>query len=228
MIYITGDIHGGLDIRKLSSRRFKDQHRMSKDDYLIICGDFGLVWDDSKEEKYWKKWLSDKPFTTLWIDGNHENFDKLKEIPNKDMFGGAVKQIAPDIYYLNRSQVLTIDNNKFFVMGGASSHDKAHRTEHKSWWADELPSNEEMESAIESLDKHNWEVNFVVTHCAPKTIQRKIASWYENDSVTGFLERVRLDLKFEKWFFGHYHIDQYFQPKFYALYDNVIPITNDR
>lgn len=43
MIYVTGDTHANLDIGKLSSRRFKEQKEMSKDDYLIVCGDFGLV-----------------------------------------------------------------------------------------------------------------------------------------------------------------------------------------
>ena len=47
---------------------------MNKDDYVIICGDFGY-WDESKEQKYWLKWLDGKPFTTLWVDGNHENYD---------------------------------------------------------------------------------------------------------------------------------------------------------
>ena len=71
MIFITGDIHGSIDIHKLNAGSFTVQNTLSRSDYLIICGDFGLVWDNSKEEKYWRKWLDDKPWTTLWIDGNH-------------------------------------------------------------------------------------------------------------------------------------------------------------
>lgn len=47
MIYITGDIHGDIDIHKLTTQNFPQQRTMTKDDYLIICGDFGLLWDDS-------------------------------------------------------------------------------------------------------------------------------------------------------------------------------------
>lgn len=47
MIYITGDIHGDIDIHKLTTQNFLQQRTMTKDDYLIICGDFGLLWDDS-------------------------------------------------------------------------------------------------------------------------------------------------------------------------------------
>jgi hypothetical protein len=53
---------------------------MTKADYVIICGDFDGVWakdEESKEEKYNLDWLNNKPFTTLFVDGNHENIDWL-------------------------------------------------------------------------------------------------------------------------------------------------------
>ena len=54
MILITGDIHGSHDIHKLSNKGnpdFKDIfNSMTKDDYVIICGDFGLVWNNDKED----------------------------------------------------------------------------------------------------------------------------------------------------------------------------------
>jgi len=77
MIYITGDTHIPIDIQKLNTKNFPEQYQMSKDDYLIICGDFGGIWNKSAEELYWLKWLNNKSFTTLFIDGNHENFDLL-------------------------------------------------------------------------------------------------------------------------------------------------------
>ena len=64
MIYVTGDIHGEVDISKLNTQNFS---QAKEGDYLIICGDFGLIWDikPSKNEEYWLKWLSKKPWTTL-------------------------------------------------------------------------------------------------------------------------------------------------------------------
>ena len=73
-IYITGDCHG--DYRRFSAKRFPEQKEMTKDDCVIICGDFGF-WSYDKEQLWWRKWLEEKPFTTLWVDGNHENFDLL-------------------------------------------------------------------------------------------------------------------------------------------------------
>ena len=224
MIYVTGDTHANIDIGKLSTKKFPQQKNMTKDDFLIVCGDFGLVWDGSAREMWWQDWLTAKNFTTLWIDGNHENFDILREFPLQDKFGGKVREIAPDIFHLGRGQVLTIDGKKFFVMGGARSHDKEYRTEHISWWPEEIPSNEEMERGIIALDAAGWEVDYVLTHCAPRSIQTMIAEWYENDPIVSYLERVRVDLKFKRWYFGHYHIDRQLNEQFIALYNKVAPV----
>ena len=224
MIYVTGDTHANIDISKLNMDKFPQQKDLTKNDYLIICGDFGLVWDGSRREMWWQDWLSNKNFTTLWVDGNHENFDILYEFPLMDKFGGKVREIAPDIYHLDRGQVLTIDGKKIFVMGGARSTDKECRIEHISWWKQEMPSQEEMEHAISSLDKAGWSVDYVITHCAPRSVQKLIADWYENDPMVSFLERIYADLNFKKWYFGHYHIDKQFNEQFVALYNKVIPI----
>lgn len=224
MIYVTGDIHAHIDIGKLSTRRFPEQRSLTKSDYLIICGDFGLVWNESPTELYWRKWLSDKPFTTLWVDGNHENFDLLYKLPLLEKFGGAVREIAPSVYHLDRGQVLTIDNKTFFVMGGAASHDKEYRTEHVSWWKEEMPAHEEMERGIDALERHNWTVDYVVSHCAPRSVQKMIADWYENDPLVSYLERVRAELHFRRWFFGHYHIDRQLDGQFTALYSSIVPL----
>ena len=104
--------------------------------------------------------------------------------------------------------------------------DKAYRTEHISWWQQEMPSNEEMERAVCALEQNNWTVDYVVTHCAPRSIQTLLASWYENDPMVSFLERIRQDLHFKRWYFGHYHVDKQLNDQFVALYNRVIPISD--
>ena len=64
MIYITGDTHGNF--RRFSTDIFPEQKQMTKDDYVIICGDFG-IWNDSPEERHWLDWLNEKNFTTLFL-----------------------------------------------------------------------------------------------------------------------------------------------------------------
>ena len=89
-----------------------------------MCGDFG-IWHDNAEERYWLKWLNNKPFTTVFVDGNHENFDRLysDEFPIVDFHGGKAHKIRDNIYHLMRGYVFEFDGKRFFCLGGASSHD---------------------------------------------------------------------------------------------------------
>ena len=41
-IYVTGDIHSEPD--RFNMENFPEQKELTRDDYMIICGDFGLVW----------------------------------------------------------------------------------------------------------------------------------------------------------------------------------------
>ena len=134
MIHITGDIHGTISVNKrLNTRNFPQQKQLTKNDYVIIAGDFGLIWDGSKEDQYWLKWLNKtKPFTTLFIDGNHENFDLLEEYPVEIWNGGKVHRINDSVIHLMRGQVFEIEGKKIFTFGGAASHDKEYRKEGKS------------------------------------------------------------------------------------------------
>lgn len=227
-IYVTGDIHANIDIGKLSNKKFKEQKGMTKDDYLIICGDFGLVWDGSREELFWRKWLEYKPFTTLFIDGNHENFDMLNAYPISAWNGGKVHFISNHVIHLMRGQVFNLQGKKFFTMGGASSYDKEYRVEGKSWWEDEIPSLSEMGEGYENLRKNNWCVDYIITHCGPsKLVHKYLFDNYNDDASTLYLEFVSKDVKFKEWFMGHYHIDMDVMMnnnQYHILYDTIMKI----
>ena len=57
MIYITGDTHGEFG-RRFNTQNFPEQKTMTKDDYVIICGDFGGIWDFGQESKNARHWIS--------------------------------------------------------------------------------------------------------------------------------------------------------------------------
>lgn len=54
MIEFTGDIHGAIDIHKLGTSNWYQGAKRTKADYLIVAGDFGLIWDESEKELYWR------------------------------------------------------------------------------------------------------------------------------------------------------------------------------
>ena len=124
MIYFTGDCHS--DFSRFDIDKFTIQNEMTKNDYVIICGDFGGVWNylvESTYEKYWLDWLNERNFTTLFVDGNHENFTRLYNYPIEEWHGGKVHKIRDSVLHLMRGEIFDIDNKKFFTFGGAKSHD---------------------------------------------------------------------------------------------------------
>ncbi|MCW8813799.1 MAG: metallophosphoesterase [Ignavibacteriaceae bacterium] len=114
MIFITGDTDGEIDIRKFNSRKFSEQKNLTKSDFVIVAGDFGLLWDGSNECNYWLNWLSAKNFTTLFIDGNHENFEILNSYPVITWNGGKAHQITNSVIHLMRGQVFVIEGYNFY------------------------------------------------------------------------------------------------------------------
>lgn len=206
-IFITGDTHCPIDIHKLNSKNFPIGKTLNKGDFLIICGDAGFVWDGSQEDKYWQKWIRDKPWTTLFVDGNHENFNLLNAYPVEEWNGGKVHRINDSLFHLMRGQVFNLAGKTFFTFGGASSHDKEQRKVNISWWAEELPNYQETNEGIDNLYKNNFQVDYIITHCAPQFIVKQIKQQYQADYITKYLDVILQEVDFRQWYCGHYHID---------------------
>lgn len=242
-LYITGDTHGHLSIDKFTSKLWPEGKTLTKKDCVIIAGDFGLVFypEGNKTEQYWLDWLEQRPWTTLFIDGNHENFPRLYSYPEEERFGGPVGVIRPSVLHLKkRGHVYDIDGNNIWCFGGAYSIDKAMRTAGVSWWPEEEPSREEMEYGLEQVEKYRGNFNFVVTHDCPS---RVLYSYSElliysrpEDIVVGrtgqYLEQIADLVKTKEWFFGHYHTDITCEctgrrglQKYRALYHDIVRIV---
>ena len=248
MIYVTGDCHGRF--RKFNALDFEAQKEMTHDDYVIICGDFGAVWNGSQKENDILDWLNDRPFTTLWVDGNHENFDMLSSLPVEEWHGGKVHRIRPNVLHLMRGQLFDIEDFTFFTMGGAASHDiqdgildptdplferkyqrfsrdnLMFRVKGISWWPEELPSDDEYEEALATLEKANWKVDYVISHCPPSSIVKMLGAHLEVNRLTDFFEVISRKLDFRYWFFGHYHDDGFIlgMDKFVLKYHEIMRI----
>lgn len=248
MIYVTGDCHS--DFVRFNKENFPEQKVMTKDDYVIICGDLGGVWnknEESKREKWWLDWLENKSYTTLFVDGNHENFDRLDSYPVEEWNGGKVHKIRPSVFHLKRGQVFELAGKKIFTFGGAASHDisggilesddpdfkakkkeldqdwKPYRINHVSWWKKELPSEEEMQEGIYNLSLHGNKV--IVSHCCSSSTQALIGGgMYKPDMLTQYFEQVQHKVTYKKWFFGHYHDNKNVNAKEVLLYDQVIRV----
>ena len=240
-IIITGDVHG--EITRFNEDVFEREYYLrlkeskKEENFMIVCGDFGFVWvrEPDKTEKYYFDILKNKPFTILFVDGNHENHFRLNnDFPVVDFYGGKVHKLEENIYHLMRGEVYEIFGKKFFTFGGAGSHDiidgildvddpswkdkskammKAgkylFRVKGLSWWPEEMPTEAEMEYGLSNLKKHNNTVDYIITHQPCKNIMTRLSlSSLDFNDFTDYLQKIDDTVDFEKWYAGHMHTDQ--------------------
>lgn len=238
-VFVTGDIHGWLDIGKLTPNRWPEGQKLRKSDILVICGDFGLVWTNpaTLEEKFFLDWLDNCPWTTLFIDGNHENYDMLDSYPVTEWRGGKVSRLpgTKHIIHLLRGQVYEMGKyGRWFCMGGAPSHDTAGRIKGVSWWPRELPSDDEYEEAMRNLEKVNWQVDYVFTHEVPRKLRRHAMCRHydptreQDDRLSSFLQGIDDTLnkkRLKVWYAGHYHDDMMLRDRQHVeLYNQIVKL----
>lgn len=218
MIYTIGDIHCPHDINSINAKNFPEGKTLTKSDYLIFLGDFGLVWSNTPDEteKYWAKWFEKRPWTSLVVPGNHENWARILTLPEEDFGGAKVFRYSDSIKFLKRGEIYTIDGRTFWNFGGANSIDKGRRTKDVSWWSEELASHEEYERGFETLEKVNNKVDYILTHTCPQTIFNKYASslsqfpnsiFDDGDPTRVYFDAINDLVNFKIWYFGHFHND---------------------
>ncbi len=135
-------------------------------------------------------------------------------------------QVRKNIFHLMRGQIFTIEDKTFLTMGGAYSIDKYMRREGYSWWPEELPSDEEYKEAAKTIEAHEWKVDYVISHTAPREIIGRMCRCPDEHDIelTGFLEWIMYEADYKKWFFGHWHLDAEIDSKFRALWFDVVSV----
>lgn len=111
------------------------------------------------------------------------------------------------------------------VWGGASSHDKQYRKEGVTWWSQELPSLEEYDEATYNQNRHNWKVDYVITHCGPPSLQAYFGfGCYGRNKLTDYFDSLYDKLEWDTWYLGHYHCDER-NGKYRVLYRDITEIS---
>lgn len=236
--FITGDTHGSRDFHKLNSKHWPEGAKLTKEDVVIICGDWGAIfWPPTstwaKSDLWLRKWYESKPWTTVVVPGNHENYDEIFKLPEIEMFGGMVRQVSDSVVILKRGKIYTINGKTFWTMGGGLSIDKSSRIVGQSWWAQEHPSYIELNEGMDILNERKGDIDYVITHVAPQdALSNIIGICYQRDPkyydpLSEYLQTVTDSYlgDYTQWFCGHYHIDHdVTDKKLKVLYDRIIQI----
>ena len=199
-----------------------------------------MPWSGSNEERWWLAWLEGRPWTTLFVDGNHECFPYLAELPVSERWGGEVQVYPeyPHIVHLMRGQVYELgdgggrDPVRVFAMGGAASHDREYRTEGWDWFAEEMPGPDELAAAEARLDAAGWDVDLVVSHCcSARMLPSALAAAGVSDArrhpdaLNAWFDALEDRLAYGLWCFGHYHADARLDGRHRLLYRDIVRVA---
>ena len=208
MIYITGDIHG--DMERLSKTELS---MLNKNDTLIVCGDFGFIWNNDIKESQFLNRLEKRKYNICFIDGTHENFNVLGDMSVAMWNGGRVHKVRSNVFHLMRGQIYEIENKKIFIMGGGEDPEY-----------DLHDSDDQIIRTI--LEKNNYKVDYIITHEPPAKI-RDFLRLSENKTLRvtalgAYFDELSQQCEFSKWFFGSMHTDKFISDKYVCLFRNIV------
>lgn len=226
MIYITGDMHG--EKKRINDRRLKE---LNKGDTLIVLGDFGFVWDGNPKERKFLDSLGERKYNVCFIDGTHENYDRLETYRQTVWNGGLVHRISGNCFHLCRGQIFNIEGISIFTFGGGESEDKDMRLEGKTWWRQEMPLNSELMEGAKNLDAADCYVDVMLTHEPPSKIKASMLFRMQKEEkinkLNTYFEEINASCTFKKWYFGSMHEDKQITRYHTAVYEGIIPLTKD-
>jgi hypothetical protein len=229
--FIKGDIHGSLT----EIIDFIHKFNLQPEDNIIVLGDFGVFFENNdaiNQEKKDYYEMNCNGVHLYWIDGNHENFDVINSwnCNNKDIYDN-----SNHIHYLPRGfQTFIeidcgdhIENRKALFIGGADSVDTWWRTEHETWWADETITEDDIKDIKGSF-------YYIFSHCGPRSVVENnkgflytLSNINENNNIhksEDNLEKLKNNIIFNQWWFGHYHTDIKLGDNYRCLYKDFIEL----
>ncbi len=223
MVYVTGDMHG--DEERLYT---KEMRRLKEGDTLIVAGDFGFIWDGGRREQRLLKAMGKRKYNICFIDGPHDNYDRIYACRETVWKGGRVHRISRNLLHLCRGQVFTIEGQTIFTFGGGESADKEIRAENQKWFKEELPTPAQMEEGARNIDEYGCVVDYIITHEPPSVIksalQLRAGKTIYVNKLNGYLEELNRACKFKRWYFGSVHEDRVITPSHIAVFRELLPI----
>lgn len=228
-LFCTGDIHGTIDLHKLTTKCFPIQKELTKKDILVIMGDWGAIWAGNSKDDWLLDWWNDKPWTTFVVLGNHCNYNAIEKLPVITKFGAKVWTPRDSIFIAQTGNIYNLCGKKCLVVNGADSHDlynpdgTLYRTPHKSWWEQERITQDDINKALISLAQCNDEVDFIFSHTGGTEVNRMLG--FKPTHSDFMLDLVLNTADYDQHFCGHYHVDKLCD-KSRILYDDILLIAS--
>ena len=209
----------------------KSLKKLKEGDTLIVCGDFGFVWDGSSKEKKILEDLGSRKYNIAFIDGTHENFELLSKCRMTVWNGGRVHRVSGNLFHMMRGQIFNIEGCKIFTFGGGESLDREMRVEHETWWREELPTPAELQEGAEAIDEAGCQVDYILTHEPPSIVKStmllRTGDADRVNKLNGYFEQLNRECKFKHWYFGSMHEDKIITKVHTSVFRDIIPINEN-
>jgi hypothetical protein len=128
-IAIAGDWHADTDYAVAAIHHASRRNA----DVLVHLGDFGYNFTDEYLDAL-DAALAAHDMMLGFVDGNHENFDRLLAVPVAD---DAMRHLRARVVHLPRGFRWQWGTTRCLAVGGAYSIDRFLRKPHRSWWPQE-------------------------------------------------------------------------------------------
>lgn len=163
-IVFAGDWHGylGQALREVEAAKKKGVR------VIIHVGDFG-IWSGREGMKYLhrlNKALAENGMTLYFVDGNHEDFDELYAY---SVLEDGTRRVRSNIFHLPRGLVFTWNDLHLLAFGGAYSVDRGSRVLNRTWWVQEMITDEDIATALANIESAP-KIDIMVCHDSPSSV----------------------------------------------------------
>lgn len=230
-IMMLGDVHGDTEWA-VKCIKFAKQQGAHK---VFQLGDFG-IWGGTGGAKFVDK-VSNAAVVNeidfVFLDGNHENFDKLRKwSENKPVSEEGFVEIRDRLFHSPRGNIWTWGQRRFLSMGGAVSVDRQWRVTQEAlrgkprtlWWEEEEITQADVDrvpnTSVDVLLSHDSVINPLPKHGTDAEYKMDAMSMGNRDKLKEVFFKVRPTVMFH----GHYH---YFHHSVYHKCQ-VIGLENER
>ena len=191
MIYITGDTHGDISCFKNPKL-----NKLGEKDILIVCGDFGFIWNPhDKNEKKNLEFLKKRKYTICFVDGAHENFDILNSYKPYRWKGGNTHKIADNIYHLMRGELPSAED----MRNGVNN--------------------------IRDTDKNiNYVITYEPPTVAKDILKQRSNQNIIISPLNTYLQQLMENVQYMHWYFGSLHLDLNISKKMTAVFNEIIQV----
>lgn len=232
-LVIRGDTHGLSPVGGYE----EEFSGLDEHDTLLILGDTAIGWPGYNEDTLLiLNEMESHPFTTIYLFGNHDNYDYAETLPVAE---NGMRQVVFDgktyerQFVVDKPMIADIADYHCLLIPGADSHDidclfmpddmegyrisqyqrRLGRLIGVNWWPQEAINTTALYKLLKGRSDEHFDL--VLSHDAPAHFTNIASPYggvgYRLNPTVGerYLEALYESIDYDYWFHGHFHYDFY-------------------